>query len=63
MKTVFAPILAATLAISASSAYAGGPVVVVEEPVPVVEEQSGSSSGAVLPLLLVGIALCVALCD
>ena len=59
MKAILAPILAATLAISASTAYAGGPVVVVEEPEVVAE---APASGAILPLLLVGIALCVALC-
>jgi hypothetical protein len=59
MKTILAPILAASLAISASTAFAGGPVVVAEEPEVVAESPS---SGAILPLLLVGIALCVALC-
>ena len=59
MKTIVAPILAASLAISDSAAYAGGPVVVVEEPEVVAESPA---SGAILPLLLVGIALCVALC-
>jgi hypothetical protein len=59
MKYILAPILAATLAISASTAYAGGPVVVVEEPEVVADSPA---SGAILPLLLVGIALCVALC-
>jgi hypothetical protein len=61
MKNVLASVLAASVLLSASLAHAGGPVVVVEEPTPVVEEQSGSSGG-ILPLLLVGIALCVALC-
>jgi hypothetical protein len=59
MKHFIAPILAATLAISATTAFAGGPVVVVEEPEVVAESPA---SGAILPLLLVGIALCVALC-
>jgi hypothetical protein len=59
MKSILAPILAATLAISATTAFAGGPVVVVEEPEVVAESPT---SGAILPLLLVGIALCVALC-
>ena len=60
MKKLVASVLA--LSVFTSAAMAGGPVVVVEEPVPVVEEQAGTSSGAILPLLLVGIALCVALC-
>jgi hypothetical protein len=59
MKHFIAPILAATLAMSASTAFAGGPVVVVEEPEVVADSPA---SGAILPLLLVGIALCVALC-
>jgi hypothetical protein len=59
MKTILAPVLAATLAISAATAYAGGPVIVEEEPEVVAESPA---SGAILPLLLVGIALCVALC-
>jgi hypothetical protein len=61
MKKILATALAASLAISASTAYAGGPVVVVEEP-EVVAEKPASSVG-ILPLLLVGIVLCVALCD
>ncbi len=59
MKAILATVLAASLAISASTAYAGGPVIVTEEP-EVIAETPGS--GALLPLLLVGIALCVALC-
>ena len=59
MKAILAPILAASLAISATTAYAGGPVIVVEEPEVVAELPT---SGMILPLLLVGIALCVALC-
>jgi hypothetical protein len=61
MKKILTSALASLVAISASTAYAGGPVIVTEEPMPVVEEQAGTSVG-VLPLLLVGIALCVALC-
>jgi hypothetical protein len=60
MKKLVASVLA--LSVFTSAAMAGGPVVVVEEPAPVVEEQAGTSSGAFLPVLLVGIALCVALC-
>jgi hypothetical protein len=59
MKALLAPILAVTLAVSASTAFAGGPVIVVEEPEVVADTPA---SGAVLPLLLVGIALCIALC-
>jgi hypothetical protein len=60
MTKFLAPTLAAALAISASVAHAGGPVIVAEEP-EVVQEETASSR-AILPLLLVGIALCVALC-
>jgi hypothetical protein len=60
MKKFLASVLAATLAVSASTAYAGGPVVIVDEP-EVVAEKPASSVG-ILPLLLVGVVLCVALC-
>jgi hypothetical protein len=60
MKKLLAPALASAMVLSASTAYAGGPVVVVEEP-EVVAEKPASSVG-ILPLLLVGVILCVALC-
>lgn len=60
MNKVFAPILAASLAVSASTAYAGGPVIVEEEE-EVVAEKPASSVG-LLPLLLIPIVLCIALC-
>ncbi len=60
MKKLVASVLAVSL--FTSSAMAGGPVVVVEEPMPVVEE-SKAGSGGVLPLILIAVALCVALCD
>ena len=60
MNKLIAPILAATLAVSATTAYAGGPVV-VEDEVEVVAEKPASSIG-ILPLLLIPIILCVALC-
>jgi hypothetical protein len=59
MKKLFIPALATLVAISALPVFAGGPVVVVEEPEVVADSPA---SGAILPLLLVGIALCVALC-
>ena len=61
MKNFVAPFLAATLVLSASTAFAGGPVIIAEEP-EVVAEAPASSIG-ILPLLLVGVVLCVALCD
>lgn len=60
MNKLIAPILAATLAVSATTAFAGGPVV-VEDEVEVVAEKPASSIG-ILPLLLIPIILCVALC-
>jgi hypothetical protein len=60
MKNLLASTLAASLVLSASTAYAGGPIVIEEEP-EVVAEKPASSVG-ILPLLLVGIVLCVALC-
>jgi hypothetical protein len=61
MKNLLASTLAASLVLSASTAFAGGPIVVVEEP-EVVAEKPASSVG-ILPLLLVGVVLCVALCN
>ncbi len=60
MNKFIAPILAATLAVSASTAFAGGPVV-IEDEVEVIVEKPASSIG-ILPLLLIPIILCVALC-
>ena len=60
MNKFIAPVLAATLAVSASTAFAGGPVV-VEEEAAVVAEKPASSVG-ILPLLLIPVILCVALC-
>ncbi len=58
MKKIIASVMALTL--GASAANAGGPVVIVDEP-EVVAEKPASSVG-ILPLLLVGVVLCVALC-
>ena len=61
MKTLFAPILAATLALSVSTAaFAGGPVI-IEDEAEVVPAKPTSSIG-ILPILLVTVALCAALC-
>jgi hypothetical protein len=59
MTKIVAPILAAALTVSASTAFAGGPVII--DDVEVVEEKPASSAG-ILPLLLIPIILCVALC-
>jgi hypothetical protein len=61
MNKLLATVLATSLAFSASTtAFAGGPVV-IEEEVEVVAEKPASSVG-ILPLLLIGVVLCVALC-
>jgi hypothetical protein len=59
MNRLVAPILAASLAVSATTAFAGGPVIIEE--VEVVDAKPASSAG-ILPLLLIPIILCVALC-
>lgn len=59
MKKLLTSTLATLVALSATSVHAGGPVIVVDDPEVVADEPA---SGAILPLLLVGIALCVALC-
>lgn len=58
MKKLVASVMALTL--GASAAMAGGPVV-VEEEAEVVAQKPASSVG-ILPLLLIPIILCVALC-
>lgn len=61
MKTLFAPILAASLALSVSTAaFAGGPIIIDDE-TEVVVTKPGSSVG-ILPIILVTVALCAALC-
>ncbi len=60
MKNILATALAASMALSASTAFAGGPIV-IEEEMEVVAEKPASSIG-ILPLLLIPIILCVALC-
>lgn len=52
-------ILAAALTMSASVAFAGGPVVVVDEGEPEVVVEKKSGSGAALPIIL-GIAVLAA---
>jgi hypothetical protein len=58
MKKFAAPLLA--LAMTASAAYAGGPVVVVEEPV--VEAASPRSSW-IVPVIVGAIIICAIACD
>jgi len=59
MNTLIASVLLA--ACLATSAQAGGPVVVVEEPKPEVDEGSASSKG-LLPWLIVPLVVCVVFC-
>ena len=59
MKKILATTLAASLVLS-STAFAGGPVV-VEEETEVVAEKSGSSIG-ILPVIGIGVLLCLAIC-
>jgi hypothetical protein len=61
MKSMIAAVLASAALVSATTAHAGGPVVVQEE-AEVVAEKPASSVG-ILPLLLVGVVLCAALCN
>ncbi|CAN1546304.1 hypothetical protein MCELHM10_01979 [Paracoccaceae bacterium] len=60
MNKFIAPILAATLALSASTAFAGGPVIIEDEVVVVAEP---ASSVGILPLLLIPLVLCLVLCE
>ena len=60
MNKLLAPVLA--VALSASAAFAGGPVVVIDEGKPAVVAEKPASSVGILPLLLIPIILCVALC-
>jgi hypothetical protein len=60
MKKFVASVMALTL--GASAAMAGGPVMVVEEGQPEVIAEKPASSAGILPLLLIPIILCVALC-
>ncbi|MDM7933055.1 hypothetical protein [Tabrizicola sp.] len=60
MKSVLAASLALSLVLSAGAVYAGGPIL-VEDDQEVAAEKPASSVG-ILPLLLIPIILCVALC-
>jgi hypothetical protein len=60
MKKLVASVMALTLGTSA--AMAGGPVVIEEEGQPEVIAEKPASSVGILPLLLIPIILCVALC-
>jgi hypothetical protein len=57
MKNIVSPMLA--LALSASAVYAGGPVVVEEEPV---VEAASPRSGWIVPVIVGAIILCAIAC-
>jgi hypothetical protein len=61
MTLVKASILATTLAFTASTAFAGGPVVAVEEGQPEVVEEA-PRSGWILPLVVGLIVICAIAC-
>jgi hypothetical protein len=61
LKVIFASVLLVSFAFSSAMAHAVGVVLGTEEAHPVLEEQAGTFGG-ILPLVLVGTALCVALC-
>jgi hypothetical protein len=60
MKKFIATAIVSTMLLSASTAFAGGPVI-IEDEIEVIVEKPASSVG-ILPLLLIPIILCVALC-
>ena len=61
MKNLIVGALVASML--ASTAFAGGPVVIVEEGEPIVIAEKPASSIGILPLLLIPVILCVVLCD
>lgn len=60
MKKFLAAATASAMVLSSTTAFAGGPVVIEEEQ-EVVAERPATSVG-IVPLLLLGVVLCVALC-
>jgi hypothetical protein len=62
MKRSIAPTVALAAMVAMSAAQAGGPVVIQEEGQPEVIAEEPASSVGLLPLLLIPIVLCLALC-
>ena len=60
MKRVLAATLASAMVISAGTAFVGGPVI-IDDTTEVVPAKPTSSVG-ILPIILVTVALCAALC-
>jgi hypothetical protein len=61
MNKLFAPMLALSLAFGASTAFAGGPVVVVEEGQPEVVADA-PRSGWILPVIVGLVVICAIAC-
>lgn len=61
MNRLLASALVLTIASAAPAAFAGGPVIVEEGNPEVIAEAPASSIG-ILPLLLIPLILCIALC-
>ena len=59
MKKIASTVLAASLALSAATAYAGGPVVVEEEPT---VEAASPRSGWIVPVVVGLILVCAVAC-
>lgn len=62
MNKLLASVVALSLVLSSSVAFAGGPVIIQEEGNPEVIAERPASSVGILPLLLIPVILCVALC-
>ena len=62
MNKLLATALALSMTISASTAFAGGPVIIAEEGNDEVIADRPASNVGILPLLLIPIVLCIALC-
>lgn len=62
MRKLFLMSTALTLG-ALNPALAGGPTVVIEDPAPVVEAEAASSGGMLIPLLLLGVVVAVAMGD
>lgn len=61
MKLLRVPTVALVAMVTVSAAHAGGPVIIEEGQPEVIAEKPASSVG-ILPLLLIPIVLCIALC-
>ena len=61
MKKLASSVLALSLALSSTTAFAGGPVVVTEEPAPVVEASS-PRSGWIVPVIIGLVVICAVAC-